>query len=349
MELRVFNANLEFIGLLENQHSVIWKRRYGRVGSFEVRAPITPYNIFLFEHGNIMWVRGKKEAGVIEDLKLRHSPHENTVTVSGRFLESYMDRRLIRPRINFSGTVENAMRTILTNAVPIPLVQLEDAQGLTETITFQATYKNLLSYMEKLARSVNYGFRFRPNFTEKTITFEIFIGKDRSIHQTDRPHVVFSESYNNINEVSMNVCDQLYKNIAYVGGQGEGLNRKIVVVGNDSSAGLERRETFVNAADISADELSESAYEDKLRQRGNDVLNEDVIAESLEFITEVKGNFRYREHYDLGDVVTAKKESWTVSRDMRITEVMEVYEYSEERVVLTLGESLPEKINWEDM
>ena len=67
MEIRVYNAELYRVGQVENQTSLIWTRKFFEAGNFEIHAPITPKNLELFQTGNIVSIKGAKEAGVIED------------------------------------------------------------------------------------------------------------------------------------------------------------------------------------------------------------------------------------------------------------------------------------------
>ena len=348
MEIRIYDADLNFIGLLENQTSLLWRRKYYEPGEFELCAPITGYNIALFKLGRLVWFRGAVDAGIIESLSLKQASDENQIVASGRFLPAYMDRRLIKQTLNFSGTVENAMRQLLSGVVAIPHVSLEEPHGYTERVEFQATYKNLLAYEEKLAQYANYGIRFRPNFTEKTITFEIFQGLDHSKSQHDRSRVIFSERYDNLKEVTYLDNDQLLKNVVYVGGQGEGSARTVVIVGDNESRGLERRELFVNATDISPDDITTAEYLAALRQRGEEALAENARAKSFECVTEPSINFVYGRDYDLGDIVTVEKADWGISEELRITELTEIYENGEMQIEPVFGTPLPEKINWEE-
>ena len=348
MTIRIYNPEFNFQGVVENQTSLIWTRRYFETGDFELHAPITPDNLVLLKLGNIIWKRDAQEAGVIEEVTLIQNSLQNQIIAKGRFLESYMDRRLIRPTFTFNGKVEVAMRTILSNAVAIPLVQLGTFHDYPETIEFQATYKNLLDYEVKLSKASNIGFRFKPDFTNKTITFETYKGLDKTLRQSDRNRVIFSEKFNNITEASYMENDQIYKNVCYVGGEGEGSDRVYVTVGDDTLTGLERREVFLSASDVSSEELTTTEYENLLKQRGNTLLAEDVFSQVFECSTEANGNFVYKTDYDLGDIVTVRKTSWGVESDLRITEVTEVYEYGAMVVSPTFGTRLPETIDWED-
>jgi hypothetical protein len=348
MEIRIYDPQLDFKGISENQTSFVWTWRYFESGEFRIYLPLTEDNLALYKIGNLVTYRGANEAGVIEDLTLRNTSTERVIVARGRFLTSYMDRRLVRPTLNFSGKVEVAMRKMLSDAVAIPLVQLGTLNGFTETIEFQATYKNLLTMEEKLSKGSNIGFRFRPDFTAKAIYFETYKGVDRSRTQTDRAFVEFSDMFDNLNSVENRQNDQLLKNVGYVGGEGEGSQRVYVTVGNDSLTGLERREVFIDAKDISSDDLTTAQYRSALTTRGNEKLNEQIFSNSYECTTIPSGNFEYKRDYDLGDIVTIKKADWGLNTNLRITEIQEVYEHGSATIVPTFGSPLPTKINMED-
>jgi len=421
MQLRIYNSNLELQGITENQTSVIWTRKYYESGNFSVVLPITDDNIRLYKIGNIVAKRDSIEAGVIEDLQIHESFDEHSITASGRFLSSYMDRRLIRPRYTFNGLVEVAMRTILDNAESIPLVELGELQGFTDTVTFQATYKDLLAYETKLAKAAGLGFRFRPDFEEKKIYFEVYQGLDKSRNQTDRAFVEFSDKFDNLEEADARLNNQLYKNVGYVGGQGRGDERVYVTVGDDTLEGLARRELFVDAKDIQEEDVGEepvmgeipeqprtsdymeertatdkdgntftyeyfdrsayntaynswlaeknriiSEYETahafweseiararqeylvELETRGEQKLEECLFSNAIECGIIPLGNFVYKRDYDLGDIVTVRKYNWEYENIARITEISEVYEHEIMTVVPTLGDALPEVVDWED-
>lgn len=347
MELRFYDKNMMLRGVMENQTSVIWTRRYQEPGDFEIHAPITESNLRLTKRGNLVWMKGSAEAGVIEDLKLEDSSVKNEIIAKGRFLSSYMDRRLIKGTYRFSGKVETAMREILTNASAIPLVELGQVQGFEETIEFQATYKNLLEYEQMLAKSIGVGFRFRPNFDNKKIVFELYRGVDHTLNQHEHNRVIFSESYNNLNNAIYRMNEQKFRNVAYVGGEEpDNGARTVVQVGEGS--GLELREFFVDARDLRQEDLSIAQYQETLKTRGREKLEERKISESFECDTGADVNFRYKTHYDLGDIVTTRKKSWGIESDLRITAIREIYEHGNRTIEPTLGDPLPEKIDWSD-
>lgn len=346
MEVRIYGRNLFRIGQIENQTSLIWTRKFYEPGTFELHAPITDENLYMLKEGNIVGKKGSAEAGIIEDIEKEESDIKNEITVKGRFLSSYMDRRLIKKTVNFSGYIEVAMRQLYSGCIPIPLVELGSLNGFTERAEFQVTMKNLLAYENKLSRAGAIGFRFRPDFVNHKIIFETYQGKDRTLSQHENNRVIFSEDYNNLNNAIYKYNSQNLKTFAIVGGQGEGDARTYYELGGGE--GYDLREVFVDAKDLNPDGMTAAGYKAALLQRAQETLNESIVSESLECETEAEINFTYKEDYDLGDIVTVRKKKWNLYMNQRITELSEVYEYGGMTVVPTFGDPLPEKIKWDE-
>lgn len=346
MEVRIYGRDLYRKGQIENQTSLIWTRKFYEPGTFELHAPITDENLYLLQKDNIIGKKGSAEAGIIEDIEKEESDIKNEITVKGRFLSSYMDRRLIKKTVNFSGKTEVAMRQLYSGVVPLPLVELGNLNGFPESVEFQVTMKNLLTYESKLSRADAIGFRFRPDFRERKIVFETYQGKDRTFNQHENNRVIFSESYNNLNNAIYRYNNQNLKTFAIVGGQGEGDARTYYELGGGE--GYDLREIFVDAKDINPDGLTAAQYKAALLQRAQEALNDAIASETLESETDAAINFVYKEDYDLGDIVTVRKKKWNLYMNQRITELSEVYEYGGMTVVPTFGDPLPEKIKWDE-
>lgn len=347
MEIHVYDRNFNRKGTIENHTSLQWHRKYYECGTFELHTPITDKNLNLLQPGNVIAIGNKKEAAVIRgDQTEEESTLVNEIVRNGYFLPVYLGDRLTGPLFNYSGTAEEAMRNMISRAEDIPLLQIADAIGDQTKIEFQATYKNLLSYLEKLARYAEIGFRVVPDFKKKVMTFETYKGINRTQAQGKNPRVIFSESYENLNQAKHNYSDGDYVTRVIVGGAGEGTNRIYVTVGGGS--GFDLREEFLDAKDISQEKLTDAQYLTALRTRGEEFLSEHGIFENFEAEVQADVNFVYGKDYDLGDVVTVKKKNWGKSQNLRITEICEVYEYGGMYIVPTFGDVLPVTINWKD-
>lgn len=338
---------MELLGIIENAYSIQWIRNYTTCGSFEVHFPINTKELELAKLENLVWIQGKKECGVIEGITIEQNANTSNVKMVGRFAESYFARRLIKNTFDFNGKVEEAMRELVTLA-DIPRVKLGKLNGFNDKIQFQATYKNTLTYIEKLSQASNIGFRLVPDFDKKVFYFETYKGLDKSEEQRDRPRVIFSQRYGDISKADYNANSQNYSNVCYVGGQGEGSSRQVVICGDNTLTGLDRRETFINGSDISKDNLSDSQYLEILKQRGQSRLSDNVLVHSLEKEDRMQGTYTYPVDYDVGDIITNRLEYWNVKSNDRVVSVNEVYEHGRLVAVPTLGTPLASAVDWSD-
>lgn len=336
---------LLLLGIIENHTSLQWKRSYQGTGSFEAHFPITAENAQLLKRKNLITFKGAVEAGVIESVEIFESPERMEFKIKGRFLEGYLDRRVVQGKVNFSGTVEDGMRQIISGMTQFANLQLGARQGYEETVRFQATYKNVLQTIQKLAKCSSLGYRIRPDFVARTMSFEVYRGNDHSITQTVNPHVEFSERYNNVQKFVYQENDQLYKNVAYVAGEGSGSSRTIIQTGDTASAGFNRYELFVDARDLQSDDLTTSQYLEVLAERGNERLSEAVLAKSVECVVDTK-NFAYKTDYDIGDIVSVIRKPYGITESFRITELTEVYESGKIEINPVFGTPLPTKVDW---
>lgn len=346
MIIRIYDRDMNFLGQIENVFSLQWRRKYTSCGEFEAHFPLTAYNVQLLKLENLFYLKGKKECGIIESISISYDKSKEIV-IKGRFASSYFYRRIIKGTYNFNGRVETSMRELVIKA-DIPGVVLGSDNGYTEKVSYQATYKNILTYIEKLSQASDIGFRLRPDFDEKKWIFETFKGVDRSDGQYDIPRVIFSQKNGDIEKAAYSANSKTYANVCYIGGQGEGSARQIEITGNTSSSGLDRREIFINGSDISKENISDFEYKNALIERGNTTLNSNMLAESLEKEDKIRGNYNYPSDYDLGDIVTNRFEYWGMSSNDRVTEINEVYEHGVMKTVPTFGTPLPSTIDWSD-
>ena len=347
MDLYILNPDIEMQGVIDSYSSLRWRRRYFEPGEFELHAPATDSNIAMLWDGNIIHRLDRQEAGIIEGITIATADTGgDEIIATGRMGSSMLDRRIITPTINFSGTVEAAMRKVVSdNAIavrPLPHLVLGDVAGLTSTCTFQATGKNVLSVCEALGKAASQGFKTRLDVPGRQWVFEVYGGVDRSVAQTERPYVLFSREYGNIDGPTYTHDSTGCSNYAYVAGQGEGSMRTIVEV--DQTGGEPRRELWVDARDLQqAEGQSLDEYRAQLTQRGAEKLAEAARVENFSADAVDTANFAYLTDWDLGDIVSFEK--WGLRLDQRITEVEEVDENGVLIVTPICGTPLPETLD----
>ena len=345
MELYIYNPDIELQGVIDGYSSLRWRRRFFEPGEIELHCPATAENLVLLRPENIIHRLDRQEAAIIEGATVEGTDNGDEITATGRMGSSQLARRVITPTINFSGTVEDAMRKIVSdNAItarPLPHLALGSAAGLTPACTFQATYKTVLSVCEALAKAAPLGFRVRLDVPGKQWIFEVYDGTDRTVTQHDRPYVLFSDEFRNITGPEYTRNSTGYCNYAIVGGEGEGANRVIVEV--DQTNGEDRRELWVDAKDLQKGDLSDADYRAQLAQRGTEKLAEAAQSESFAAAAVDTGNFQYLTDWDLGDIVSFEK--WGLRLDQRITEVEEVDEGGVTTITPVCGNPLPEALD----
>ena len=347
MEIRIYDSSFNFIGIIENQSSLLWNRKYNDVGSFTLIAPLIQDNIRLLQMGRIVWVKGKVEAGVIESIEMTADSLGYSLKVEGRFLECYLSRRLVNVT-DYSGRVEAAMYDLIEGVAEIPMLVIGEDKGFTDTIEFQAVYRNLLTCEMNLAKGAALGFRLIPDFVEKQFTFEVYQGVDHSATQYDRTKVTFSDEYENLVSIRSYENEQTYYNVCIVGGQGEDQYKTYVTVGDTESTGLDRREMYYEASEVTSNGMTWANYLEALKTKGREVLEEYKSADEFDCTILSNGNFIYGKDYDIGDIVTVKKSDWDLSKDLRLTAINEIYEHEIPSIEIILGDTLPETITWSD-
>lgn len=341
LDVRFYSRSMQPLGFCEGITSLQWNRKYNAMGNFEIHCAQS--NMQYVRLDGILRLNGALEAGVIESVKLISSASKQDMIIKGRFLSSYLDRRLVKSTYDVSDKlVTEAMHECFENATLLSdhIVLGTIADDATKT-TFQATYKSLLDVELSCAQTADLGLRFRPDFEAKMIYFDIYKGIDRSVHQHERPWVVFAPRYKNLGSTEYEKIGSTEKTVCYVGGQGEGEKRTIATAGDDTLAGLDRRELFLEATDVSkTKEMTDDDYMKALKSRGERALADDKVSESFNADVDPLANFRYKIDYDLGDIVTIQYPLWGIEIDKRLTEISEVYEKGAMKIKPTFGKDI---------
>ena len=341
IEVRIYNPSLQLQGVIDEFSSLIWIRRYQQAGEFELRTPYAAESKSLLVPENIVQKYdgySVVDAGVIENIVM----NKDEIIVKGRFLESYLERRLIKETTYYSGNAEDSMRSIITHMVSIPLLALGTDRGLTETLDFQATYKTVQNIIEKVCKGTTLGYRIRPDFSARALYFEVYKGADRTSNTAAK--VIFSEKYDNLLNEEYTYDSTNYRTKAFVT---QLINdvRTVYTVGGGT--GLSLRETHV-ATQVDTDGKSTSEIKALMESQGQRTLDSRIIAESFTFSTDADSPFVYRTDYDIGDLVHVKHIAWNIDLALRIAEIEEDYENGGREIILTCGSPLPEIIDFEE-
>lgn len=334
MELYIYNSNRELAGIVESFEYLRWTRRYSQCGSFELKAIATTENSTLLQEGNIIWKSDDEEAGIIEHLELSKTDRE-IITVRGRFATSLLARRIVWETEKLSGDISACVGQLLNNNLINPSDTARQIAGVTFSspnlnvpINAQISYRNLMEAVTELCDASDIGVK--TVFTPATGIFTV------TLYNGADSQAVFSKEYENLTEQIYIESAVDYANTALIGGEGEGADRTFVAI--TSGSGEARREIFVDAKDLRADDFGEE-YIRALTFRGQSKLSELAIRYSFDTSVNPHGNLTYKIDFDLGQTVKIISKTWGVSMTTRITEVEETYDAEGQSISVVFGKA----------
>lgn len=342
VSIRIFDKNINFLGEVDAYTSLFYIRKWNTYSEFEFH--VSKMNTDLFKQGNIIMLNNDVyRTGIIEYIE-DNEDESKDIIVKGLGLLNILSNRITVPPTGyayhtFNTNIESIIKGLInSNAIDpvdsirkIPLLENSLNNNKGDKLNFQTRYKNLCDELSKLSNHSGLGLSIKLDYRNKKYVFEVLEGRNLTYNQSINPPAIFSKKYDNIAKRNYIESDIGYKNVGYVAGQGEGANRELVIV-NNQLRGLDRKELFIDARDISeGEELS-------LEDRGKIKLSENSQVKSFE----CKVNTRdYRNTWDLGDLVTVKDDELNIVEDYRITEVKEIYEIGGFKVETVFGSSLP--------
>lgn len=325
--------NVNLVAICDSFSSFLWDVEYYSCGTFEVYISATPENLSIFRKGRIIGRNDdKRNYGIIEKVQISaDSENGDYLTVSGRFLMCLLERRIIYPTQCY--TKETPYADIVKNTINmiciwhatyrcIPGLKIGEFSSpcWQQTTHLQVSYENLMEWIYKMCEIVGGTANIRLEKSaddEYSLVFELSQGTDRSVSQNENPHIVFSDTYNNLLSFDYSLDCSKYSNFAYIFGSGEGSKRKNTMFHKTEKMPtlFDRYEIYVDAKDLSDErdengettEIPTSEYLNMLRERGREKLV--PITEKSESTIAVNDRqFKYNRDYFLGDYVTVQHE-----------------------------------------
>lgn len=326
LEATILNTNFEAIAILDTFTSFIWTDRYDKCGDFEIYTQVTDKVMATLKEDYYICVKGTDHVMIIEDTEISTDKENgNNISITGRSLESMLDRRVIWGQYILEGNLQDAIKVLLEDSIISPeiperkipnfIFEMTDDPNITE-LEIEAQYMgdNLYDVISTICESYSIGFKITLNQSNQFV-FKLYSGADRSYDQTENPYVVFSPGFENIINSSYIQSKKTLKTVSLVMGEGEGASRKNVAVELESGggSGLDRREIYTDARDISSDTgddttLTDEEYYSQLAQRGVEDLSFNTYTQSFEGQVETTKMFVYGTDFFMGDIVQIANE-----------------------------------------
>ena len=338
MIVYVLDPQYNTVDVIDSFVELIWSVRYKQAGDFELFLPIDYCMRPTLKKGNYLYLPESDRRMVIEDSTRtkKHKNGDNHFKLSGGSLETILNRRVIWKQIDYTGTVHNLIKRILTENVispansarRIPNFTFIDSSGgrMGETISVELHGENVLDVIEDLCEEYDLGYKVLPSGAGG-FTFQLYAGVDRSYSQNVNPWVVFSPKYENIADTTLSEKQSKYKNTALVyneenihyyneGVENEEVRRTEVEVYNKLGAvsGLDRKEIYIGSSlshtrdDGSDTRYSDSEYRQLLSAEGKSELSEYDLVSGFSGTMDFTRQFEIGRDFNLGDIVSIEDE-----------------------------------------
>lgn len=334
MIIYLLNKNFEKLRVIDDYISLIWTDRYNEAGDFELYLEATLPNVSAYQIGMYLSNTESEHMMLIETIEIKSDLEDGSkLIVSGRSLESLLTRRIVWNQTVFANkSMQYIIHQVINDAIISPsnpsrrienffFDDLNDEQINLIKLDKQYTGDDIYSIVCDLC--AQYGIGFKLIRTNNQFHFGLFKGNDHT--QDGNSFVAFSPKFDNL--ISSNVITSVKgsANVACIAGEGEGSNRKLSST-DDTVAGLDRVELFVDARDISSKTenditLTDDQYQSLLKDKGEAELNSHSVQTTIESEVDYNGIFKFKKDFDVGDIVIVSNEFGFIEK-LRITEMV---------------------------
>ncbi len=343
MHCLIMDRTYSVVGMIDVYASVIWAIRYDSAGDFELYLPVELVPFDCVKRDNYIALDGHDGVMVIETIEIKtDAENGNFATISGRSLESILDRRIIWGRTVLKGPFQDGIERLLNENVIRPADELRKIDNFVferssdprfQGLAVDAQYRgeNLYDVISELCHDRGVGFKVAPDYDTGGFVFTLYFGTDRSYDQNDVLPVVFSAEFENLARSDYIETSTVTKNSALViGGEDtDDLGNSVVrtaEVTRHKAAGMQRREISVDGS--SANRNSEDGgkiplndYLSQLRELGSQSLSETGSPEVFEGEVDYRVQYLYGIDFFIGDVVQVGNE-YERRAKCRITEIV---------------------------
>lgn len=378
MELRVFDRDLEPLGIVDETISVIWQPSYwdkGDYGDIKILAPITENNTALLVKGNIIVRHGESAEYTDEQGEWRRAAQityrfiskdingAEQIEVQGCFLKKWLSKRVLIDGMVLADTNQHIINAIMRQNFLQPentaraferFTMLAQAELGGSRVEYSADYgAGAEDEIHNRALVGKLGFDILVNERAKLYGFWLYKGKDlTATNMQGNTPCIFSRDFDNVNEQEYTESIESMKNTAYVRGAADENNvqPEIEVWKEAEETGIDRDELFIGATDISRTTKDESGQEIEIpleqylqlmATKANGEL--ESYGERISFVSTISTskNLKYKKDFAVGDVVTSIEKRWGIKIDARITKISQTSQNGQETLEVTFGESLP--------
>lgn len=347
MKLEVFDKKTrQRIGMIKEYTFLQYIDVFNDIGSFSLTLPFSEESLAFLTEGNYIWFE-EDVVGIVKYIE-NNKDETTTVSIKGPLCKKLLDYRVIKSTQTYQGTHSEIARQIINDA----FIDVEEKRRMeyiifsddekynpvSASVFYQTTGKSAFISLQQLLAPVDYDCVLIPSFTnyDATLNIEANISSfivgvvkpvDRTLNNSEgNTPVVFSTELDNLTKILYKKDSSLSRSVAYVAGEGEGAERKIVEVGDTEATDVDRIEMYVDARDLQSERsnrttLSEEEYNTLLKQRGEEKLKLYTSSTTVAGTILNNGMYERRVDYNKGDYVSLIDKQLGLVIDVPITKI----------------------------
>lgn len=114
MEAFVLDETYTSQAIFDTFESFIWVERFNGFGDFELHMPVRISALSDLKIGRYLWKKDTQAMMIIECVEVETNPEDgDKLVVTGRSLESILDRRIIWKQTILSGNFQNGIKKVV--------------------------------------------------------------------------------------------------------------------------------------------------------------------------------------------------------------------------------------------
>lgn len=224
MEAIFMDSLFKTTRILDNFTSFIWNDRYCGYGDFELRFPMDDYSLLGIKEGYYVSIKETDRYMIVDGINISTSVEEgNYATISGRSLESILERRIVYEDSLLSGNLQDCVMRLLNANVINPenpnrkipklsFLKSTDPEITSLTIEMEIyAGDNLYDTVYDICNSCHVGFKILPE-ENGAMSFSLYKGLDRTYSQEKNPWIVFSPKFENLKTSKMDMNTEDLRN-----------------------------------------------------------------------------------------------------------------------------------------
>lgn len=332
-------SSLNLVSEIDDYESLQFARGWTEAGEFTIKINWNkPHAQEFIRNRVILLGIDNTKAGII--LEVNKSFNEGgkgseTVIAKGKEIKHLLSRRIVVPpagfeRYEINDVAETVMKTLVTDQCGsgatasrvFAMLNVVGDQSRGGAYLLSSRYtKTVADDLAACSLATGVGWLLNFNTSTNKFDFDIGVGVDRRTTQNTNPWAVFSKDYDSARSAEFVSSEISYKNLVYVGGQGQGADRLVLQAYTSAEpTDIDRRELWVDARELD--------NENDLTDKATAALTQNSFTEYVDGQTLAYCPIQYQRDYNLGDLVTLKAFGETThARIVKVTETWEALKY----------------------